>query len=187
MQRHGRRAAAEEVDVHNITPDLEETDAYAQLVQLAVQKDPSLAALAEQHLNSSPLPRSGAAGQAPPAPNATKAPWLRCATLLSRSTTGASPQSDSCNKVVVTHDKGQGGLQAEGSAGGEIRGDESGPRRPQAGHCLRRGAVPEHRRVLERAHRHSDSDAARRHVHAGLPLLCRQHQRTTWALSLIHI
>ena len=34
------------------------------------------------------------------------------------------------------------------------------------------GAVPEHRRVLERRHGHDHG--ARRHVHAGLPLLRRQ-------------
>ena len=59
-------------------PDLEASDAYAELVRLAVKKDPSLAGLAEQHLQTSSLPRHGAAAQPPVAPNQVKAPWLRC-------------------------------------------------------------------------------------------------------------
>lgn len=64
-------------DQHNLTPDLEDTDAYADLVRMAVEKDPSLANLAKQHLSVSSLPRSGIVAQPPPAPNQSKAPWLR--------------------------------------------------------------------------------------------------------------
>ena len=66
-------------DQHNVTPDLEQSDAYAELVRMAVSKDPSLANLAAQHLQTSSLPRQGAAAQPPPAPKQSKAPWLRCA------------------------------------------------------------------------------------------------------------
>jgi hypothetical protein len=64
-------------DQHNLTPDMEGTDAYADLIRMAVEKDPSLASLAEQHLSVSSLPRSGNVAQPPPAPNQSKAPWLR--------------------------------------------------------------------------------------------------------------
>ena len=64
-------------DAYNVTPDLEESDAYAELVRLAVKKDPSLADLAAQHLQVSSKPRHGAAAQPPPAASTAKAPWLR--------------------------------------------------------------------------------------------------------------
>jgi hypothetical protein len=62
---------------HAHTPDLEESDAYAELVRLAVKKDPSLADLAAQHLQVSSKPRHGAAAEPPPAASTAKAPWLR--------------------------------------------------------------------------------------------------------------
>lgn len=68
--------SAPQHDPDNITPDLEE-DAYAALVQLAVEKDPSLAGLANQHLSA----HSSAAAAQPPSATAggaaRKAPWLR--------------------------------------------------------------------------------------------------------------
>jgi hypothetical protein len=54
-----------------------EVDAFAELVRMAVEKDPSLAKLAEQHLAK----KSAAASAAGPAPQLlpaqTKPPWLR--------------------------------------------------------------------------------------------------------------
>lgn len=50
--------------------------------------------------------------------------------------------------------------------------------RPAAGHSVRGGAVPQHRRVLERrqrGHWHRHHHAAGRHVHARVPLLRGQH------------
>eukprot|EP00892_Ulva_mutabilis_P003736 jgi/Ulvmu1/1734/UM117_0011.1 len=73
---HAQAPHAPQQDPDNITPDLEQ-DAYATLVQLAVEKDPSLATLATQHLSN----HSAAAATVaqPPAPGgaARKAPWLR--------------------------------------------------------------------------------------------------------------
>jgi hypothetical protein len=78
-----------------------QADAYEELVRMALQKDPSLAPLAEQHLKKSPFSADGAAGrriisgpQYPAAagsagaasmlgpalgalPNSSKPPWLR--------------------------------------------------------------------------------------------------------------
>lgn len=68
---------APQQDQHNITPDLGD-DAYATLVQLAVQKDPSLAPLASQHLSSHTAHAAATAAQPPPPGGAArKAPWLR--------------------------------------------------------------------------------------------------------------
>ena len=78
-----QRAAAPET--HNVTPDLETTDAYAELVKLAVEKDPSLSQLASQHLQQPPRNTPPVAqppiAQPPVVPQQSKAPWLRCAGL----------------------------------------------------------------------------------------------------------
>jgi lipoic acid synthetase len=56
----------------------QEVDAFAALVRLAVEKDPSLAKLAEQHLAKKSVAASSAAGPAPQLlPAQTKPPWLR--------------------------------------------------------------------------------------------------------------
>jgi hypothetical protein len=55
-----------------------EVDAFAELVRLAVEKDPSLAKLAEQHLAKKATAAASAAGPAPQLlPAQTKPPWLR--------------------------------------------------------------------------------------------------------------
>jgi lipoic acid synthetase len=62
----------------------QEVDAFAELVRLAIEKDPSLATLAEQHLskNQSPSPQGPKASQMlgpslVSLPNSSKPPWLR--------------------------------------------------------------------------------------------------------------
>jgi hypothetical protein len=67
-------------DANDLTPDLEGGSAYEKLIRLAVRQDPSLKALAEQHLQASSKPRQGVSvAQPPPAPHQVKVPWLRCA------------------------------------------------------------------------------------------------------------
>jgi lipoic acid synthetase len=61
--------------------DAPETDAFKELVRLAVQKDPSLATLAEQHLahgSMNPIARSAMLGPSlAQLPTSKKPPWLR--------------------------------------------------------------------------------------------------------------
>lgn len=53
-------------------------DAFAELVKLAVEKDPSLAALAEQHLSERPSARAAMSVVGPTTrPGQNKPPWLR--------------------------------------------------------------------------------------------------------------
>jgi len=93
LPRRGRRAAPARV----ANPDtqladdhqLDTSDAFAELVRMAVEKDPSLAPLAEQHLKKkAAAPVSPFASPAAPAssmlgpslgtlPNSSKPPWLR--------------------------------------------------------------------------------------------------------------
>ena len=55
-----------------------EVDAFAELVRMAVEKDPSLAKLAEEHLGKRGAAAASAAGPAPQLlPGQNKPPWLR--------------------------------------------------------------------------------------------------------------
>lgn len=78
--RHRCRAASTDTDA----PEIDTTDAFADLVRMAVAKDPSLAPLAAQHLEE----RAQPAAATPSAsimlgpslaalPNSSKPPWLR--------------------------------------------------------------------------------------------------------------
>lgn len=57
--------------------DAPEGDAFAELVRMAVAKDPSLAPLAEQHLRERAGAHAGAGPSHQPLPGQTKPPWLR--------------------------------------------------------------------------------------------------------------
>lgn len=88
--RHRMRVAKPDVGSTQLAEDhqIDTTDAFAELVRMAVAKDPSLAPLAQQHLNKQVAePRSPFANPAPASamlgpslgalPNSSKPPWLR--------------------------------------------------------------------------------------------------------------
>ena len=87
--------AARSSSVDNASELLYETpqlDAFAELVKLAVEKDPSLAGLAEQHLKGRG-PAAGASAMLGPSlpslPNSSKPSWLR----------QRAPQGDKYNEL----------------------------------------------------------------------------------------
>eukprot|EP00878_Enallax_costatus_P023346 GHUV01024825.1.p1 GENE.GHUV01024825.1~~GHUV01024825.1.p1 ORF type:complete len:235 (-),score=18.12 GHUV01024825.1:78-782(-) len=80
FSRHRCRAATADTE----TPEIDTTDAFAELVRMAVAKDPALAPLAEQHLKQRAepaAPKPSASVMLGPSlsalPNSSKPPWLR--------------------------------------------------------------------------------------------------------------